>query len=124
MTRRRSSNSTCAPWPMPCKTSISGYAGREVCGSKAVVWTRFVAVIGGVGYRGGNIYHPHWRCILHQRTGRLGGLNKVFLERVNNLLFHFSPHGPSAVYVFHCTNLRELTREGFRRRFAPRGGTP
>jgi len=45
---------------------------------KVVVWTRFVAVIGGVGYRGGNIYHPHWRCILHQRTGRLGGLNKYF----------------------------------------------
>jgi len=78
MTRRRSSNSTYAPWPMPLQNFDIWVRKGGLRLWKVVVWTRFVAVIGGVGYRGGNIYHPHWRCILHQRTGRLGGLNKYF----------------------------------------------
>jgi hypothetical protein len=36
-------------------------------------------------------------------------------------ILHVYRHGhTAAVYAFHCTNLRELTEEGFRRNFTPK----
>jgi hypothetical protein len=50
---------------------------------------------------------------------------RVFLKRMNNLMFHLDHHGhTAAVYAFHCTNLRQLTSEFFRRTVAPKEFPP